>query len=297
MNPPRLSRRTFLHQATATAAAALSSGEASSFVAAAVDAKPTSIIDCNISVGHWPFRHHDGQETSSIPAQCERLREKGLTQGWAGSIEGIFQRDVFLVNEILRDRCEEYSNSLLLPVFTINPALPSWEHDLSRCPVLHDFRVIRLHPNYHGYTLDDPRFLKLLEAATEAKFLVQVTAQMEDERTQHPLMQVKPVNLKPLSAALKKAPDARVMVLNANRTMSMTALQGCPVWIDIAMLEGVGGVENLLRDWPLDRLVFGSHSPLFYWEAAKLKLQESELSNKQLAAITHENATRSLHSA
>ncbi|MEZ0275150.1 MAG: metal-dependent hydrolase, partial [Roseimicrobium sp.] len=102
------------------------------------------------------------------------------------------------------------------------------------------------------------------------------------------------VNLKPLPAALKQVPGARVMVLNANRAMSMTALQGCPVWLDFAMLEGVGGVENLLRDWPLDKLVFGSHAPLFYWESAKLKLQESDLSDKQLAAITHENAARCL---
>lgn len=285
-----LSRRLFLQQAAAVAAAS------TALPAAAVEAKTSAMVDCNISIGQWPFRFHQGQETSSIPAQCSRLRDKGLTRGWAGSFEGIFYRDVAMANDILHDRCVEYASRLLLPVYTINPTLPSWERDLSRCTIIDDFRVIRLHPNYHGYTLDDARFLRLLEAATTAKFLIQIVAQMEDERTQHPLMQVKPVNLKPLPAVLKKVPDARVMVLNANRAMSMTALQGCPVWLDIAMLEGVGGVENLLRDWPLDRLVFGSHAPLFYWEAAKLKLQESDLSEKQLAAITHENATRSLQS-
>ena len=117
---------------------------------------------------------------------------------------------------------------------------------------------------------------------------------MEDERTQHPLVQVKPVDFKPLPAALKCVPEARVMVLNANRAMSMTALQASNVTIDIAMLEGVGGVENLLKDWPLEQLVFGSHAPLFYFESAKLKLQESELTEKQLTAITHENAQRLL---
>lgn len=288
-----LSRRAFLHRATITAAAALAA-DTSRDAAASAETQPGGIIDCNISLGHWPFRHHRGQENSSIPAQCTRLRDRGLTQGWAGSVEGIFHRDVALANGLLRDRCEEYANGLLLPVFTINPALPSWEHDLSACPVLHDFRVIRLHPNYHGYTLEDARFLKLLEAATEAKFLVQLVVQLEDQRTQHPLMQVKPVDLKPLPALLKKVPAARVMVLNANRAMSMTALQDCPVWLDFAMLEGVGGIENLLKDWPLEKLVFGSHAPLFYWESAKLKLQESELTEKQLAAITHENATRCL---
>jgi predicted TIM-barrel fold metal-dependent hydrolase len=288
MSTPSLSRRTFLHRAVATTAAALVAGEESSSRAAAVDAKPHGIIDCNISVGNWPFRYHDGQTSR------QTLQAKGLTQGWAGSFEGIFHRDVALANKALHEYCVEHVARLLLPAYTINPTLPSWEQDLSRCVIVNDFRVIRLHPNYHGYTLDDPRFLKLLEAATEAKFLVQLVAQMEDERTQHPLMRVPPVNLKPLPTVLKKVPNARVMVLNANRAMSMTALQGCPVWLDFAMLEGVGGIENLLKDWPLEKLVFGSHAPLFYWESAKLKLQESELTEKQLAAITHENATRCL---
>ncbi|MEZ0275771.1 MAG: hypothetical protein ACAH88_12770, partial [Roseimicrobium sp.] len=228
-----LSRRLFLQQAAAAAAAS------AALPAAAAEAKPPGIVDCNISIGHWPFRFYQGQETSSIPAQCSRLRDKGLTRGWAGSLEGIFYRDVAMANDILHDRCVEYASRLLLPAYSLNPTLPSWENDLSRCTIIDDFRVIRLHPNYHGYALDDPRFLKLIEAATQAKFLIQIVAQMEDERTQHPLVQVKPVNLKPLPAALKQVPGARVMVLNANRAMSMTALQGCPVWLDFAMLEGV----------------------------------------------------------
>ncbi|QIF01058.1 amidohydrolase family protein [Roseimicrobium sp. ORNL1] len=297
-----MNRRSFLHQTAATAAAALAAGPAL-HAAPAAEAKASGIIDCNISIGHWPFRYYRGQESSEILTQCRLLREKGLTRGWAGSIEGIFYRDVTQANDILHERCTEYGREhggarLLLPAFTINPTLPSWENDFSQCVsvALTTERVIRLHPNYHGYTLDDPLFLKLLEAATEAGFLVQVVVQMEDERTQHPLMQVKPVNLKPLPAILKKVPNARVMVLNANRAMSMTALQDCPVWLDFAMLEGVAGIEALLKDWPLEKLVFGSHAPLFYWESAKLKLQESELSEKQLAAITHDNAARCLQS-
>ena len=150
-------------------------------------------------------------------------------------------------------------------------------------------KVIRLHPNYHGYTLDDPAFIELLEASTAQKLIVQIVAQLEDERTQHPLVPVKPVDFKPLPALLKKIPEARVMILNANRAMPAPA--GTKVWLDIAMLESVGGVENLLKDWPLDRVVFGSYAPVFYWESAKLKLQESDLSEPQLTAITHGNAS------
>jgi predicted TIM-barrel fold metal-dependent hydrolase len=278
------SRRAFLGSTAALAAAA-------ALPARGEDAKPSALIDCNVTIGNWPFRSLSGKDVLGF---SKHLSERGASQAWAGSFEGIFYRDLATANRALYDACTCQFNGLLLPVGAINPTLPAWKDDLTRCAGEHGMKAIRLHPNYHSYTLDDPRFLELLSSATERKILVQIVAQMEDERTQHPLMQVKPVNFKPLPAALKQVPSARVMVLNASRAMSMTALEGSSAILDIAMLEGVGGIEMLLKDWPIEQLVFGSHAPLFYFESAKLKLQESELTDQQLAAITHENAQRLL---
>lgn len=281
-------RRAFLRQSAALAASA-------ALPAQSAGMKPPGVVDCNLTIGHWPFRRQRWSEGSGdIQHFCQNYKDQGVTSAWAGTFEGIFHRDLATVNAVLYECCAEYSNGFLLPVGSINPALPAWRADIGLCSDKFEMKAIRLHPNYHGYTLDDPRFLALLEAATEKKLLIQIVAQMEDERTQHPLMQVKPVDFKPLPAALKRIPEARVMVLNASRAMSMTALQGCNVTLDIAMLESVGGIENLLKDWPLDRIVFGSHAPLFYFESAMLKLQESELSEAQLKAITHGNADRLL---
>ena len=62
------------------------------------------------------------------------------------------------------------------------------------------------------------------------------------------------------------------------------------VWFDIAMLEGVGGIGNLLKDVPADQIVFGSHAPFFYLESSLLKLRESSLSDRQLRLVQHANA-------
>lgn len=284
-----LHRRTFLQTSLATVSSALATRSTPAQPAA--DSEPgeaaTGIIDVNVSLGQWPFRRLAGDDTAGMD---KRLRQHGVIQAWCGSFDGILQRDIADANHRLTNDCQTHGADRLLPVGTINPMLPDWQTDLSRCIDRHRMKAIRLHPNYHGYKLDDPVFVDLLKQATTARLWVQIVAQMEDQRTQHPRLQVEPVDLKPLGAALEKIPGARVMVLNANRAMSMTALQGLPVWLDIAMLEGVGGIENLLKDWPTDKVVFGSHAPFFYWEAAKLKLQESELTPQQLAAITHGNA-------
>lgn len=256
-------------------------------------AQPTQIIDTNLYVGPHPFRE---SITTAPAALAAKLAKQNVTQAWAGSFEALLQRDITSVNAHLVRSCAEHGAGILKPVGSIHPKLPGWRKDLQLCIEQHAMKAIRLHPNYHGYALDDPAFRELLEVATAQKLLVQIVAQMEDERTQHPLVQVKPVDFKPLSALLKQMPGTRVMVLNANRAMSMTTLAGSEVWLDIAMLESVGGIENLLKDWPQDRVVFGSHAPFFYWESAKLKLQESELSESQLAAITHQNATAILDS-
>ena len=50
------------------------------------------------------------------------------------------------------------------------------------------------------------------------------------------------------------------------------------------------GIANLLAQVPLNRVLFGTHAPLFYFESSLLKLQESPLSSEQLRAIRRGNA-------
>ncbi len=60
------------------------------------------------------------------------------------------------------------------------------------------------------------------------------------------------------------------------------------------MLEGIGGISNLLSRVPVDRILFGSHFPFFILEATVLKMRESKLLPAQVKSITRENAERLL---
>jgi len=59
------------------------------------------------------------------------------------------------------------------------------------------------------------------------------------------------------------------------------------VYVEISMLEGVGGIAGLLEQLPRERerVLFGSHAPFFYFEAAELKLEESPLAPELRRAI------------
>jgi uncharacterized protein len=254
-------------------------------------------IDVNVHVSRWPFRRLPLDET---PALVAKLRALGVKQAWAGSFDALLHRDVASVNARLAEDCRTRGDGMLIPFGTVNPTLPDWKEDFRRCREVHRMPGVRLYPNYHGYKLDDPLFAHLLERATKAGLLVQIAVSMEDERTQHPLVRVPPLEVKPLGELLAKIPAARVMLLNAvrgPRTGPASLLAKTPqVSFDIATLESAGGIATLLGHVPAERVVFGTHAPFNYPEAAVLKMTEASLDAHVAKRISSGNASRLLAS-
>ncbi|MBI3848749.1 MAG: amidohydrolase family protein [Verrucomicrobia bacterium] len=248
-------------------------------------------IDVNINLSRWPLRRLRFDDTAALAA---KLRSHGVTQAWAGSFEGLLHKDIAAVNTRLAEECRRHGRGLLVPFGSINPKLPDWEEELRRSAEEHHMPGIRLHPSYHGYRLDDPDFARLLRLATERHMIVQLALLMEDERMMHPLLRVEPVDTAPLVDLVKQTPGLRLVLLNA-----LGKLHGKPlsdliaageVYVEISMLEGVGGVRNLLAQVPSSRVLFGSFAPLFYFESALLKLKESPLTQEQVRAVRLGNA-------
>ena len=253
------------------------------------------LIDVNVNLSRWPLRRVRGDDTSALVAM---LRQHGITQAWAGSFDGLLHKDIASANSRLADECRRHGRGILVPFGSINPKLPDWEEDLRRCVDVHQMRGIRLHPNYHGYKLDDSDFRRVLHLAAERGLLVQLALIMEDERMMHPLLRVESVDTAPLVSLVKQIPGLRLVLLNALGTLRakplLDLIAAGEAYVEIAMLEGVGGIANLLAQLPLHRVLFGSHAPLFYFESALLKLKESPLTDHQRRAIQIDNARRLL---
>ena len=289
-----VSRRDFIR--TTTVVAAVAAGGLAPCVTEAAGAQGAgTLIDTNVSLSRWPCRRLPLDDT---PALVAKLRSQGVKQAWAGSFDGLLHKDIASVNARLAEDFRKHGRGLLVPFGSVNPVLPAWEEDLRRCQEEHKMPGIRLHPNYQGYKLDDPVFARLLDEARARGLIVQLVVTMEDERTQHPLMRAPHVDVAPLVALLASRPDSRIVLLNWSRGVSgapLAKLSAAPqVHFDIATLEGVGGVANLLKQVPADRVVFGSYAPFFYFESALLKLKESALSESQLTSIRADNARRLL---
>src|SRR4051794_31311406 len=173
------------------------------------------MIDTNFSIGHWPFRTLPGEDPAAVTKQ---LRQSGITQAWTGHLDGLFQRDVAAVNLRLAETCRHVEAGLLIPFGAVNPTLPDWEEDLRRCHETFHMPGIRLHPNYHGYTLDGPRFARLLELSAARGLVVQLVACLDDE----PHFLLSPpktqVDLKPLADKIGAHENLRLVVANGYRS-------------------------------------------------------------------------------
>ena len=246
------------------------------------------IVDTNVSLFRWPFRRLPLDETEAL---VEKYRSLGIAQAWAGSFEGVLHRDIASVNRRLSEACLNWPE--LIPIGSVNPELPGWEEDLRQCCGKLSMPGIRLYPNYHRYTLDDPRFAQLLNLATEAGCFVQIAVSMEDTRTQHPSLVVQDVDLAPLPDALGRVPGARVQLLNykPRGPIFERLAKTTDVMFDTARADGTDGIPKLVRSLPTGRVLFGTHAPFLIPEAALIRVHESgELDDKTLRAVYAGNA-------
>jgi predicted TIM-barrel fold metal-dependent hydrolase len=249
------------------------------------------LIDVNVNLSRWPTRRCPDDETELL---ARRLGSHGVVEAWAGTFDGLLHKDVAAANTRLSEECRVCDAVRLVPFGTVNPMLPDWEEDLRRCDEVHHMPGIRLHPNYHGYELEDPSFVRLLQIAAARGLIVQLALEMEDQRMMHPQLRVPPVDPMPLEDVVPGVSGLRLVLLNSLRTLRgedlVKTLSAGLVSVEIAWLEGLAGLERLLSTVSHERVLFGSHAPSFSFEAARLKLQESELAAVQLRAITHDNA-------
>jgi predicted TIM-barrel fold metal-dependent hydrolase len=253
------------------------------------------VIDVNVSLSRWPNRRLPLDETSKLAIA---LKQNGVTQAWAGTFEGLLHNDLAAANTWLADQCRSVDEQLLLPIGAVNLSLPAWEDDVRRCHEMHGIKGVRILPGYHDYTLEDARFRQLLSLLSEKKMLLQIAIRQEDPRTQHRLLMTKDVDLKPLLPMLSDFSKLQIVLLNA-LSSSAVELHGQlaaagKVYFDIATVEGLAGLERQVQSLPTERLLFGTHSPFFTFDSAKLKLQESELPAPAREQIMHLNAVKIL---
>lgn len=301
-------RRRFLQGSLLSAAALIT--PSFGFMKKVVEVKNTGskpvkalVIDTNVHLSQWPFRK---LKYAGPDALVNKLQQHGVREAWAGSYDALFHKNIDRVNARLSKDCHQYGDGMLIPFGTVNPRWPDWVEDLRRCDEEYNMPGIRLYPGYQNYTLELPEFTELLQKASDRRMIVQIAIDMEDERMQHPMVDIPAVDVSPLPSVLEKAPNANVQLLNPFRHVRGDELElmveKTEVKFGISNLDGIGALERIIDGNHVylgstvtsDRLLIGSNVPFRPLENVLFKLIESELTKEDAVAIMSGNAGRML---
>jgi predicted TIM-barrel fold metal-dependent hydrolase len=250
------------------------------------------IIDYLASVGDFAFRH---VVHGAAPDLVKLMDEEGIDRAVVSSLESILYRNVHKGNELMADRIDAYGDRLI-GAAVINPSYPEAVEDAECCIKRFGMKAIRLYPNYHGYTLTDPRVGSVVSVAQEHSVPVSVAFRVEDERQRHWLIDPPAVSPEDVLSLVKAFPEVTFVMERASGGELSQLIAGGPDATNwFAETSGrFSSPGPIIKAIGPDRVLFGSDIPLQYARPSLLKLQSLELDETSTQKIMEENAANIL---
>jgi len=247
----------------------------------------SGLVDTSVFCGYWPFRCLAQRTPEALEGH---LQSKGVIQAWVAATEAILYPDPMQANEPLFEAIS--GDGFFVPVAILDVTLATWRRDAERCLRKWGCRALKLAPNYHGYELSDSGVSELLTVAREADIPVCVQMRMMDERAHHPLMKVPGVPAADVVRVAQGDPEVRVLACGAYRHDLPELSEASNVWVELSSVEGGQTLRSAVETMGAEKLVFGSHSPFYYFEAvlAKLDVAPSDVSAETVLAVREANA-------
>jgi predicted TIM-barrel fold metal-dependent hydrolase len=237
-------------------------------------------IDLNAYTGFWPSL----PLTADVAGVRGALQSYGVEQVCLSPLAALWGHNPHRANRPLLEETAAYDD--VWPVPVLDPTVATWRKELDSLAEHPRVRLVKLHPNYHGYDLDQAD--ELLAALTERGLAAAVQTRMEDPRRQYPQAQVPDVPAEAVIAAAERHPDLTVILGGARwneiRALGPRLLAGPRLYADTSQADGMDSLALLCAEGLTERLVFGSHAPLFIPYSALARVV-TDLDDDAVAAI------------
>src|SRR5690606_20335374 len=173
------------------------------------------LIDVNAYVGHWPFRR---RRYNTCAARVERMKRFGVDLALVSNLNGIFYKNPQSANEELFEELKSSREfrDRFVPFAVINPAYAAWRDHFAESTGRMGMRGIRLYPQYHGYPLEHPAWVELVNRARDLDIPVAIALRMVDARPSSwmDLPRSSEWALRDVIPIIRAVPDARFLILN-----------------------------------------------------------------------------------
>jgi predicted TIM-barrel fold metal-dependent hydrolase len=117
-----------------------------------------------------------------------------------------------------------------------------------------------------------------------------VQVRMIDERAHHPLMKVPGVLLDGVSRLARAVPDARILVGGAFTAELAAIADVANVSVELSSIESGDAFGNAAKVLGADRLLLGTHAPLYTPAVAVAKVDLSGASDDERSRVAWGNA-------
>lgn len=240
-----------------------------------------SIIDAHTMFGFWPNRKADLSPDTLV----RLIRKYEMKSALTLSTTGIFA-DFVKGNDETVGICQKAAK-LLLPVGTVDPRkyVGSLEEIDER--VAQGVKFWRLFPELQDWPLESRPVTEIMVRLAErgATLLIDASRPGEPSKVAD---RTAPMNLTTILLGVTGRQLGELIAL----------LDGAPhIWLETRRIADPQVVRALGQRFGVDRLVFGSASPLQYVGSALLPLRESGLREEQLAQVLGGNIARRLKEA
>ena len=247
------------------------------------------IVDVNAFAGHWPFSPVRGD----LEAVRASLQAVGVERICVSPLEAAWCRNPHPCNAALYGCAAAFDD--VWPVPVLDPTVATWRAELARAASEPRVRLVRLLPAYSPYSLTDAD--ELLRALAVVGLGALVQTRLDDPRSHHPLARVPDLPAAEVAEVAARHPDLTV-ILGGARTAEIRALRerlrALPhFYADVSQADGLDAVRLLVETGLGDKLLFGSHAPLFMPHAALARVV-TDLADAAAAAILGGNAVRAM---
>ena len=243
-----------------------------------------TVVDVSAFTGAWPSHPVNGR----LDQVVESLKKVGVDRVMCSPLDAVWCRNPHLYNASLYLACEERPELLAVPI--MDPTVDTWLSELDEA-VSADAQAIRVLPNYHQF--DVSGMTPFWDAVSESGLVTIIQTRMEDPRRQHPLSVVEDVFVGDILALADRRVDIRFILGGARsgeiRAAAPALLERPNLFADVSQADGLDAVKLLVDEGLVEKLLVGSHSPLFIPEAAVARVV-TDLGDEEVKLVLGGNA-------
>ena len=249
-----------------------------------------AIIDTGLLVGPCPFR-----SVPSSVADLVALRQAAeLDCAVATGFRSLLYYDPIAGLE--QDLAEYDSLAEWLFFYAVvNPEFPQWAKLVNWVATNQRLVGVRLVPALHHYALDTPLFGEIVDLAGQLQLPVNLMARVFDDRIAPRFVDQRVPSLDAVAAFLARCGETRVILsmfyFNELKVLPVDWANLPHGYVDFGCCKpSVVSLDELGEWFPLERALFGTGAPFYYWQGSRLGLAGSRLEDKAKQGILGQNA-------